>query len=64
MPQAFITKSSYIQGYDCPVRLKYTVQKAFTSTSQGDDFLRMLSNVAFQGHDSCLLAPAQAQHFK
>ena len=58
MPQAFITKSSFIQGYDCPVRLKYTVQNTFTSTSQGDDFLRMLSNAPFQGHDSCLLAPA------
>ena len=58
MPQTFITKSSFIQGYDCPLRLKYAVQKTFASTSQGDDFLRMLSNVAFQGHDSSLLAPA------
>ena len=58
MPQAFITKSSFIQDYDCPVRLKYTVQNTFTSTSQGDDFLRMLSNAPFQGHDSSLLAPA------
>ena len=58
MPQTFITKSSFIQGYDCPVRLKYAVQNTFASTSQGDEFLRMLSNVPFQGHDSSLLAPA------
>jgi len=58
MPQTFITKSSFIQGYECPLRLKYAVQKIFASTSQGDDFLRILSNVPFQGHDLSLLAPA------
>ena len=58
MPQTFITKSSFIQGYDCPLRLKYAVQNTFTSTSQGDEFLRMLSNVPFEVHDSSLLAPA------
>ena len=48
MPQAFITKSSFIQGYDCPLRLKYAVQKTFASTSQGDDFLRLLADGGFQ----------------
>ena len=48
MPQTFITKSSFIQGYDCPLRLKYAVQNTFASTSQGDDFLRMLADGGFQ----------------
>ena len=58
MPQAFITKSSFIKGYDFPLRLKYAIQNTFASTFQGDDFLRMLSNVTFHGRDSSLLAPA------
>ena len=47
MPQTFITKSSFIQGYDCPLRLKYAVQKTFATMSQGDDFLLMLADGGF-----------------
>ncbi len=47
MPQNFIAKSSFIQGYDCPLRLKYAVQKTFATMSQGDDFLLMLADGGF-----------------
>ena len=48
MPQAFITKSSFIQGYDCQLRLTYAVQKTFASASEGDYFLRLLADGGFQ----------------
>ena len=48
MTHRFITKSSFMQGYDCPRRLSYAVQNTFASLSQGDDFLRMLAEGGFQ----------------
>lgn len=47
-PPRFITKSAFIQGYDCPQRLRYGVVDGLPSKDKGDDFLRMLAEGGFQ----------------
>jgi hypothetical protein len=43
----YLSKSTFIRGYDCPVRIRHAVDK-LASRKEDDDFLRMLAEGGFQ----------------
>ena len=46
-PPRLLSKSNFVRGYDCPVRVKYAVARK-ASTKQDDEFLRLLAEGGFQ----------------
>jgi hypothetical protein len=46
-PPRLLSKSNFVRGYDCPVRVKYAVARR-ASTKQDDEFLRLLAEGGFQ----------------
>lgn len=43
----YLSKSTFIRGYDCPVRIRHAVDR-LASRKEEDDFLRMLAEGGFQ----------------
>ncbi len=43
----YLTKSSFIRGYDCPVRVQYAIER-LPSNKDNDEFLKMLAEGGYQ----------------